>query len=76
MTVMVKVPRGALLPTVIVNVLVEVGGSGLNAAVTPLGKPEADRFTLSLNPFDGAIVIVLPRSNHAKWPRNLETPTR
>jgi hypothetical protein len=32
---------------------------GLNEAVTPFGKPEADRLTLPLNPFSRFTVIVL-----------------
>ena len=43
-----------------VNVLVTVAGFVLNEAVTPLGKPDADKLTLPLNPFCGVIVIVLP----------------
>ena len=45
--------------TVRVSVLVEVAGFGLNAAVTPLGKPEAAKFTLPVKPFSGATVTVL-----------------
>ena len=49
--VMVDVPRAAALLAVNVNVLVSVVGFGLNAAVTPVGKFEADKVTLPLNPF-------------------------
>ena len=42
-----------------VNVLDDVAGFGLNAAVTPLGRPEAARLTLPLKPFAGLIVTVL-----------------
>jgi hypothetical protein len=42
-----------------VNVLVEVAGFGLKDAVTPLGRPEADKLPLPLNPFWGVMVIVL-----------------
>ena len=42
-----------------VNVLDDVAGFGLNAAVTPLGRPDAARLTLPLNPFAGLIVTVL-----------------
>jgi hypothetical protein len=42
-----------------VSVLVKAIGFGLNAAVTPLGKPDAERVTLPLKPFTGAMVIVL-----------------
>ena len=57
--VIVAVPRVALAPAVRVSVLVEVVGFGLNPAVTPLGKPDALRVTLSLNPFEGTTVMVL-----------------
>lgn len=42
-----------------VSVLVVVPGFGLNAAVTPLGNPDAAKVTLPVNPFCGVIVIVL-----------------
>ncbi len=42
-----------------VNVLVEVAGFGLNPAVTPLGRPEALKVTLSEKPFSGTTVRVL-----------------
>ena len=58
-TVTVMVPVAALLLAVNVTVLVPVAGFGLNPAVTPLGRPEAERLTLPVNPFDGVIVIVL-----------------
>ncbi len=57
--VTVTVPVAALALAVKVNVLVEVAGLGLNAAVTPLGKPDAERVTLPLKPFAGVMVIVL-----------------
>jgi hypothetical protein len=57
--VMVKVPRLAVLLAVSVSVLVLVVLVGLNAAVTPAGRPEAERLTLPLNPFSGATVMVL-----------------
>jgi hypothetical protein len=40
-------------------VLVPVVLLGLKVAVTPLGKPVAEKFTLALNPFCGVTVIVL-----------------
>jgi hypothetical protein len=40
-------------------VLVVVVLPGLNAAVTPLGRPEAERLTLPLNPLSGLTVTVL-----------------
>jgi hypothetical protein len=41
---------GVLLPAVLL---------GLNDAVTPLGRPDADKLTLLLKPFCGVTVIVL-----------------
>jgi len=58
-TVKVAVPIAAVALAVNVSVLVLVAGSGLNAAVTPLGKPDADKVTFPLKPFAGVIVIVL-----------------
>jgi hypothetical protein len=52
-------PMAAPEVAVRVSVLVEVVGFGLNAAVTPLGRPDADKLTLPLNPFAGVTVMVL-----------------
>jgi hypothetical protein len=57
--VTVAVPVGAVLLAVKVSVLVLVAGLGLNDAVTPLGRPDADRLTLLLNPFCGVIVTAV-----------------
>ena len=57
--VTVAVPVVAVLPVASVNVLVVLAGLGLNDAVTPVGRPEADKLTLPLKPFCGAIVTVL-----------------
>ena len=57
--VTVTVPGVAVPLAVSVNVLVPVVLLGLNAAVTPLGRPEADKLTLLLKPFCGVTVIVL-----------------
>src|SRR5271166_325288 len=57
--VTVTVPVAAVAPAVRVSVLLLVAGLGLNAAVTPLGKPDAERVTLPLKPFDGVMVIAL-----------------
>ena len=57
--VTVNVPVVAVLLAVSANVLVAVAGFGLNDAVTPLGRPDADRLTLPLNPFSGVTVIAL-----------------
>jgi len=57
--VTVDVPVAAVALAVSVSVLVVLVGFGLNPAVTPLGKPEAARVTLPLNPSCGLTVIVL-----------------
>jgi hypothetical protein len=57
--VTVAVPVAAPALAVSVNVLVLVVLPGLNDAVTPLGRPEADRATLPVKPFSGVTVIVL-----------------
>jgi len=58
-TVTVAEPTAAVTLAVRVKVLVEVAGFGLKSAVTPLGKPEAEKLTLLLKPLAGVIVIVL-----------------
>ena len=58
-TVTVTVPVAAVLLAVSVNVLVLVVLLGLNDAVTPPGKPDADKLTLPLKPFCGVTVMVL-----------------
>jgi hypothetical protein len=60
-TVTVNVPVAAVLLAVSVNVLELVVPPGLNDAVTPLGRPDADKLTLPLKPFCGVTVIVLAR---------------
>jgi hypothetical protein len=57
--VTVTVPVVAVLLAVSVSVLVAVAGLGLKDAVTPLGRPDADKLTLPLKPFCGVTVIVL-----------------
>src|SRR5260370_41620221 len=57
--VTVAVPVVAVLPVASVTVLVVVAGFGLNDAVTPVGRPEADKLTLPLKPFCGAIGTAL-----------------
>jgi hypothetical protein len=57
--VTVTVPVAAALPAVSVNVLVFAVLVGLNDAVTPLGRPDADKLTLLLKPNCGLTVIVL-----------------
>jgi len=55
--VTVYCPVAAVLPAVSVNVLVDAAGFGENEAVTPLGKPEAARFTLPLKPYCGEMLM-------------------
>ena len=58
-TVTRTVPVAAVLPALNVKVLVLAALVGLNAAVTPLGKPDADKLTLALKPFCGVTLMVL-----------------
>src|SRR5437899_332739 len=58
-TVTATVPVAALLLAVSVSILVLVVVLGLNEAVTPLGRPDADKLTLPLKPFCGVTVMVL-----------------
>ena len=57
--VTLAVPTAAVPDAVSVNVLVDVVLAGLNDAVTPLGRPEADKMTLSLKPFCGVMLTML-----------------
>ena len=57
--VTVAAPMVAVALAVRVKVVEFVEGFGLNAAVTPVGKPVAENVTLPLKPFSGATVIVL-----------------
>jgi hypothetical protein len=57
-TVIVAKPVAAVLLAVRVSTLVLVVGLVENAAVTPLGSPDADKLTLPVNPFRGVTVIV------------------
>jgi hypothetical protein len=50
-TVTVAAPVAAVLLTVSVNVLALAVLLGLNDAVTPLGRPDADKLTLPVKPF-------------------------
>lgn len=58
-TVIVTVPVVAVPLAVNVNVLVLAVLAGLKDAVTPGGRPDADKLTLPLKPFCGVTVIVL-----------------
>jgi hypothetical protein len=53
------VPSAAAPLAVSVSVLEVVVLPGLNVAVTPLGRPEAERLTLLLKPFSGVTEMVL-----------------
>jgi len=57
--VTVTVPVGAAALAVSDNVLMLVAGFGLKAAVTPAGRPEAERVTLPMKECSGVMVIVL-----------------
>ena len=57
--VTVAVPVVAELLAASVSTLLPVVGFVANSAVTPLGRPEAAKVTLPLNPFTGATVTVL-----------------
>ena len=52
-------PVVALLLAVSVSMLVVRAEAGLNEAVTPLGRPDADKLTPLLKPFTGVTVTVL-----------------
>lgn len=58
-TVTVTVPVAAVLLAASVNMLVLAVLPGLNDAVTPLGRPDADKLTLPLKPPCGVTVMVL-----------------
>lgn len=58
-TVTVKVPVAAMPLADRVSRLVVVAGFVPKRALRPLGKPDAVKFTLPLNPFTGLIVIVV-----------------
>jgi hypothetical protein len=66
LTLTLKVPVDAELLTVNVNVLLDVEGFGLKAAVTPVGRLDPEKVTLPLKPFVGLMAIadvpVLPRA--------------
>ena len=57
--VTVAAPVVAVALAVSVSLLVLVAGFGLNPAVTPVGRPDAEKVTLPLKPFNGVMVIVL-----------------
>src|SRR6266849_5288600 len=59
MMLTVAVPTGAALLAESVSVLVPLVLVGLNEAVTPLGKPDADKLTVPEKPPCGVTVMVL-----------------
>ncbi len=46
------------------NVVPPVEEAGLNAAVTPAGKPETEKLTDKLNPFEGVMLM----ASLTDWP--------
>src|SRR5262249_7775449 len=58
-TVTSNIPVTATVLALSCSVLIPVVLGGLNDAVTPLGKPEADKLTLSLKPLSGVTLMVL-----------------
>ena len=68
--VTVDVPRVAEPLAVNVSTLAPVAGFGLNEAVTPLGDPVANRFTLPVNPYRS--VTVIPVVLEAPWAKVTE----
>lgn len=54
-----NVPGMAVLFAVSVKALEVVAGFGPNDAVTPVGRPDADRLTLPLKPYCAVTLIVL-----------------
>ena len=67
--VMGKLPTVAVLLAVKVTKLVPVLPGAANAAVTPLGRPDADRVTLLLKPFCAVIVTILAADAPRRSPR-------
>lgn len=63
--VTVTVPRAAASPTVSVSVLVAFVFLGLNVAVTPVGRPESEKLTVPLKPFNG--LTNTPLVTFAPW---------
>ena len=55
----VTVPMAAVPLAVSVSTLLPAVLLGLNDAVTPIGRPDADKLTLPVKPFSGATLIVL-----------------
>jgi hypothetical protein len=64
--VRVYCPGSAEGLAVTVKLLYEVVGLGENDAVTPLGRPDTERFTLPLNPYCGYTPTLV--AAEAPWP--------
>jgi len=59
LTVIVAVPVEADELAVNVSVLLDADGLGLKLAVTPLGKPLAERVTFPVKPLEALMLMVL-----------------
>ena len=59
MIVIVEVPGVAVALAISVKVFVDVVGFALNDAVTPLGRPDADKVTLPVKPLKELTVTML-----------------
>ena len=62
-TVTVTVPTAAVALAVRVSVVPLLEESGVNPAVTPSGRPEAENVTVPLKPFEGVMVTAV-----VPWP--------
>ena len=59
MIVTVDVPVAAVVLAVSVKELVVVAEAGVKDAITPLGRPDADKLTVPAKPFWGPTVMML-----------------
>ena len=57
--VTVEVPGAAFVEALNVSVVVRVAVAALNVAVTPVGRPAAEKVTVPLKPLRGVTVIAL-----------------
>jgi len=57
--VTVDVPVAAVVLAVSVKELVVVAEAGVKDAITPLGRPDADKLTVPAKPFWGPTVMML-----------------
>jgi len=58
--VTVTVPMAAVADAVSVSAVEAGSGLELKEAVTPVGRPVAEKLTLPLNPFCGVTLMMLP----------------